>query len=344
MASVLKNIGLILIIVLHIKYIQPYPADVLIDEMQEEDDGTIDLSRFGDAIFGDPDESVGRMVDEWTPESGTNAEELGNYFEGDILIPFSEARNGLVKESSRWRNNIIPYVFHSSVSSQDRSLINQAINEYHAKTCLKFVPRSSEKDYISFESSSSGCWSSVGRIGGKQSLNLQSGGCTRIGTIEHEMMHALGFLHEQNRYDRDDFVTVIKQNIKPDTLPNFEKARYGETTAYDVTYDKGSVMHYSPTAFSRNGQKTILSKNGSDGQMGQRNGFARSDLLRINAMYKCDSQISGGGYPSGNTGGNNVSPPRPQPARPKPIQRPGNNAAGALISGLGSFFQALGSG
>ena len=45
-----------------------------------------------------------------------------------------------------------------------------------------------------------------------------------------------------------------------DTLPNFEKARYGETTAYDVTYDKGSVMHYSPTAFSRNGQKTILAK------------------------------------------------------------------------------------
>lgn len=215
MASVLKNIGLVLIIVLHIKYIQPFPTDVLIDEMQEVDDGTIDLSRFGDAIFGDPDESVGRMVDEWTPESGTNAEELGNYFEGDILIPNSEARNGLVKESSRWPNNVIPYVFHSSVSSNDRNLINQAINEYHAKTCLKFVPRSSEKDYISFESSSSGCWSSVGRIGGKQSLNLQSGGCTRIGTIEHEMMHALGFLHEQNRYDRDDFVRIVSQNIKP---------------------------------------------------------------------------------------------------------------------------------
>ena len=78
--------------------------------------------------------------------------------------------------------------------------------------------------------------------------------------------------------------------------------------------------------------------------MGQRNGFARSDLLRINAMYKCDNQISGGGYPSGNSGGNNVVPARPQPARPKPPQRPGNNAAGALISGLGSFFQALGSG
>jgi len=78
--------------------------------------------------------------------------------------------------------------------------------------------------------------------------------------------------------------------------------------------------------------------------MGQRNGFARSDLLRINAMYKCDNQVSGG-YPSGNSGGNYVAPARPQPARPQIVrpQRPGN-PAGALISGLGSFFQALGSG
>lgn len=42
-----------------------------------------------------------------------------------------------------------------------------------------------------------------------------------------------------------------------DTLPNFEKAAAGETTAYGVQYDTGSVMHYSSTAFSRNGQKTI---------------------------------------------------------------------------------------
>lgn len=68
--------------------------------------------------------------------------------------------------------------------------------------------------------------------------------------------------------------------------------------------------------------------------MGQRNGFARSDLLRINAMYKCDNQV-GGGYPSGNTGGNNVAPARPN-------NRPGVNPAGILISGLGSFFQSIG--
>jgi hypothetical protein len=28
-------------------------------------------------------------------------------------------------------------------------------------------------------------------------------------------MHAVGFLHEQNRYERDSFVRIAFQNIKP---------------------------------------------------------------------------------------------------------------------------------
>lgn len=183
--------------------------------MSEPTDDIIDLARFGDAIYGDPNDSVGRMVDEWSPDSKMNPEELGSYFQGDILIPTEEGRNGLVKESTRWPNGVVPYIFHSTVPANDRSVITRCINEYHAKTCLKFVPRSSEYDYIEFQSLKTGCWSSVGRIGGKQVINLQPGGCTsKIGTPCHEIMHALGFLHEQNREDRDNFVRILTQNIK----------------------------------------------------------------------------------------------------------------------------------
>lgn len=95
-------------------------------------------------------------------------------------------------------------------------MIDTAIAEYHKLTCVKWVQRTgSERDYVYFTNGNTGCWSSVGRIGGRQELNLQSPGClTKKGTVMHEMMHALGFLHEQNRWERDKYVTVNYNNIQ----------------------------------------------------------------------------------------------------------------------------------
>lgn len=278
MSSIFKALSLVLALFVALANLHPLDL-VLIDEPQlEPEDGVIDLSALGSNLFSEPDESVGKIVNDWTPEDGQNPEELGSYLEGDMLIPTVEGRNGLVSTASRWPNGVVPYIISPSLGSSGTNMILRAMDEYHAKTCIRFVPRTNEKDYISIESSSTGCWSSVGRVGKRQSVNLQNPGClSKIGTPIHELMHALGFMHEQNRNDRDSFVRIIKSNIKPgekyysyavkesvnsfvnmpDTLPNFEKAAPGETTAYGVQYDTGSVMHYSSTAFSKNGQKTI---------------------------------------------------------------------------------------
>ena len=52
---------------------------------------------------------------------------------------------------------------------------------------------------------------------GSQDLSLGSQ-CNFMGIIIHELMHALGFLHEQSRQDRDRYVKVNTANIKPGNL------------------------------------------------------------------------------------------------------------------------------
>lgn len=95
------------------------------------------------------------------------------------------------------------------------NLIEMAFNEYHTRTCIRFRPRNNERDYIVLTNGNSGCWSSVGRIGGRQEVNFQTPGCmVKIGTVIHELMHACGFLHEQNRSERDGYVSINWQNVK----------------------------------------------------------------------------------------------------------------------------------
>lgn len=168
-------------------------------------------------------------------------------------------------------------------------MINRAIREFYKHTCVNFIARrSSDKDYVSIENVKPGCSSNVGRTGGKQVVNLQSPNCIKtIGTPMHELLHAVGFKHEHNREDRDDFVIIHKQNIKPGKENNFIKYVGGKTTAFNIPYDFGSVMHYSGLADSRNKKATIEAKTKTKEVMGQRKGFSLKDIEKINKMYKC---------------------------------------------------------
>ena len=65
------------------------------------------------------------------------------------------------------------------------------------------------------------CSSAVGRRGGGQRLNLAPGCLNRHGSIMHEFLHAFGFQHEHKRADRDEYVTINWDNIKPGSLHMF---------------------------------------------------------------------------------------------------------------------------
>merc|ERR1712038_123224 len=96
-------------------------------------------------------------------------------------------------------------------------------------------------------------------VGGGQKVTLARG-CRSRKTIVHEFGHAIGFQHEQTRPDRDNYVTIHTSNIKSGSAFNFNKKSSAYANSYGIPYDYSSVMHYGGTAFSRNGRRTITTK------------------------------------------------------------------------------------
>uniref|UniRef100_A0A182Y2R1 Metalloendopeptidase n=1 Tax=Anopheles stephensi TaxID=30069 RepID=A0A182Y2R1_ANOST len=253
-------------------------------------DYDFDFSHLGEALYGSHDTAaIGELVRAWSRShngsSAVNPEELGTYAEGDIHQPLIE-RNALKFTSSKWKKGVVPYEFSDEFSIGDLAKLFSAIEQFHQKTCIRFVPRTKERDYVVIEGRSSGCWSAVGRMGGRQVLNLQRNGCLQMeGTIVHELMHVLGFLHEHTRHDRDRYVNIFFRNVRPNLVSNFGRESESQTTTLGMPYDYGSVMHYSRTAFSKNGKPTLEPKIKYSGQLGQRVGFSVKDVQKINKLY-----------------------------------------------------------
>lgn len=209
--------------------------------------------------------------------------------EGDLVVPKHRNAIKCFSQSCFWPKSsngyvVIPYTISSEYQYSERQMIETAFQSFHSSTCIRFVPRTNEYDYIMVESKD-GCFSSLGRVGNGQTLSINRQGCLYPGVIQHETMHALGFQHEQTRSDRDSYVRINWENIQPDMAFNFYKQ---DTNNLNTPYDYGSVMHYGRTAFTiYAGMDTITPIPDSRVQIGQRQGLSYWDIQRVKLLYSC---------------------------------------------------------
>uniref|UniRef100_H2ULD9 Metalloendopeptidase n=1 Tax=Takifugu rubripes TaxID=31033 RepID=H2ULD9_TAKRU len=209
---------------------------------------------------------------------------------GDVAIPRVRNADPCTARGCKWpkrgRYVYIPIVISSSYSSRERSTIIGAMNIFNRYTCVRFFQRRwwhfFYRDYIYF-TSRNGCWSYIGRQGGRQYISLQRPGCVSSGVAHHEILHALGFHHEQSRSDRDRFVTINYANIQPGRQSNFRKV---QTNNLGTSYNYRSVMHYRKTSFSRNGLPTVVAK-GNPNQILGSSFITYSDIIRVRRLYGC---------------------------------------------------------
>ncbi|XP_048116587.1 meprin A subunit beta-like [Alosa alosa] len=140
----------------------------------------------------------------------------------------------------------------------------------------------------------------------KQTLSIGTY-CDHISVVEHEFLHALGFLHEQSRYDRKDFITINWYNIGQghcllliySVLAFVHKGwtiihTFGEeiTSTMGTPYDYWSVMHYSQSAFSYNKGPHHCHKGPRfQDVIGQHLDMRFYDTLELNRRYNCNDSI-----------------------------------------------------
>ncbi|EGT37847.1 CBN-NAS-12 protein [Caenorhabditis brenneri] len=197
---------------------------------------------------------------------------------------------------NRWGNNIVPYVISPQYSATQKKILITSLRYFEKVSCFKFVDRTTQNDYL-FIVPLDGCYSYVGKIGGRQTLSLAAD-CIADYIIWHELMHAIGFEHEHQRPDRDSFIRVDYSNVIPGQMINFDKLQQS-LVEFPDSYDYKSIMHYDGYAFgkvdsSRQVRLATMIPLKPGIRLEDNMKFTATDIEKLNRLGQCESR--GGQY------------------------------------------------
>ena len=110
------------------------------------------------------------------------ATEQDDMFEGDIKLTRAQKLEMSspvalhnAKRDGHWKKyglGVVPYSLTGNFTWSQKLLIEEAFKEYHDKTCIRFVPKTTQNPHLTIlRDDDGGCWSHVGYIGGNQQNN-----------------------------------------------------------------------------------------------------------------------------------------------------------------------------
>jgi hypothetical protein len=145
------------------------------------------------------------------------------------------------RNAGLWPRGEVPYLIDSG-AAEYAAVIGAAVEHYNSRSPVRWIPRTTEADYVRFLNAEENS-SRVGRQGGAQDIRLKR---NEFFAAAHEMGHALGLWHEQSSADRDAYIEINWENIRPEVKHNFDRTPGWDTEGFDFE----SVMLYP--SFGRN--------------------------------------------------------------------------------------------